>query len=486
MLALLLLMGTASAATSDAVDVEMTVGNEAPVVSAVFLEDWVSTPSDQIQLTAGDETVFYGEFKITDSNSYEDVLTDGSIDVVVYGPGQDETCTDNTVDCFTATVDPNAWVESVDNITVNISESRVVCMSQDHDQDWANFICKGSLPFTTNPGNLTLWAKATDGSSLSHSATDSSEVQELVAVAVDQASIDFGIIDLGNVAPADTGDSDKSASYNNLGNVDISLETDAQASDFTCTIGTLPVGNLRYDMDAATVWDSMTAMTTTPAGVVASDLAKGTDPDVLQTDDLYFRLKLPTGSSVSGTCTNSMVLYALGSGAPTGGGGEENASYSPDDFTVTGEYSGFTATPLSDIYSDDGLYLSAAGNSGSGSNFQVTGTFTLDAGVATNATAMTWNTQVNHNLYQDAEGTPTSCQATVTVHAYEEGVGWSGSLASLSVTENDQDFAVSVPSSYIQSDGTVDVRTDTTYTNCDTDTLWQNYDVSELVVTHST
>ena len=166
--------------------------------------------------------------------------------------------------------------------------------------------CAFTMNFMALGGTWTANITATDGSSAIGSATDDNTVNDLAALDVTDATIDFSTLALGaNSSSATT------MTVRSQGNVQIDARFSGDA--YTCTIGTVPVGNTRYSLVTGN-YDSMATDLTVDAttqtgfnlGVRGVATANGANSDTSE----YWTILTPT-SGVSGTCTNTLTVAAI-------------------------------------------------------------------------------------------------------------------------------------------------------------------------------
>jgi hypothetical protein len=166
--------------------------------------------------------------------------------------------------------------------------------------------CTFTMNYMALPGIWTVNVTAFDLSNTSASATDNNTVNSLAALEITQSTIDMGSLALGaNSSSAAT------MTIRSQGNVQIDARLSGDV--YTCTYGTIPVGNTRYSLDTGN-YDSMatdlsadaTTQTAFDLGVRGIATADGANSEKLE----YWTILIPT-SGVSGTCTNTLTVTAI-------------------------------------------------------------------------------------------------------------------------------------------------------------------------------
>jgi hypothetical protein len=143
---------------------------------------------------------------------------------------------------------------------------------------------------------------ASDLGSNSVSATDTNSVNDLAALDVTQATIEFGSLELGKNSSSAT-----TMTVKSQGNIQI----DAQFSgtNYSCTSGTISVGNTKYGLITGSYDDLTTALTEDDVTQTSFDLAYRTG-GIDSTKNEYWAILIPA-SGVSGTCSNILTVTAI-------------------------------------------------------------------------------------------------------------------------------------------------------------------------------
>lgn len=173
-----------------------------------------------------------------------------------------------------------------------------------------NANCSFSVQFYANPAEWTckIYANDTAGNVGSNSTADVT-VNQLKAISV-TSSITFPEQALGSTT---TNANEQTTIVTNAGNVlvDVSVygygasESDGYA--MTCTVGTITIGNLRYNTTAAQDFSTnMTSLTSSAVTLTDFDLAKGAS----STKNIYWKLQTPS-TGVGGTCSGNIIVSAV-------------------------------------------------------------------------------------------------------------------------------------------------------------------------------
>jgi hypothetical protein len=117
-------------------------------------------------------------------------------------------------------------------------------------------------------------------------------------------TIEFGALALS----ADTGTGDDTTTVTNTGNIVTGVTVNSSAATaMTCTVGTVPVTNEKFDLGTGTAYASKTAIGASGSAVdTGVSLAKATSGTPV-TDDIMWGFGLPD-TGVSGSCTGTVVF----------------------------------------------------------------------------------------------------------------------------------------------------------------------------------
>lgn len=292
--------------SSQADDTSQTaaVTPDAPTVDSVTIAATSQGGSaSAISLTENTTSTVYIYGTVSDNNGCEEIDdADGGAStwaVAFYRTDVTDgaTCTPSNADCYQDTeIDAD-----ITNCTPGGGDLTV-----DYEMDidvyyYADATDAGSSPdhsATTWTANVSV----TDDDGQTGTASATTELNTLKAINV-ESSIDYGTVALG----ADSAEQD--ITITNTGNDNDLDPTIEQASDWSCTVGTIAVSYLHWNTTAAqSYWDGTT---TTNSGVDLSNMSilKATTTVHSSADDVYTILRLPT-TGVGGSCTSVLTFTA--------------------------------------------------------------------------------------------------------------------------------------------------------------------------------
>ena len=259
---------------------QVSISNAGPTVGTVTL--WNQADADAaITLTAGSTVTVIANATITDTNG-----------------GGDISSANATLHHSTSTAG------AADDENVHLTNGTCILGSASGNTKTVN--CQFTMNYMATNGTWTATINAYDASGETGSATDTNTVNDLASLDVLNATIDLGTMALGANSSAG-----QAMAVRNLGNVQI----DAQFSgdDYSCTAGTIGVGNARYSLTDGT-YDSMstdlsgvaTTQTSFDLGVRGAATANGANSD----ENEFFTILIPS-SGVGGTCTNTLTVNAV-------------------------------------------------------------------------------------------------------------------------------------------------------------------------------
>lgn len=288
-----------------------TVGNAVPTVTvytnstsdtSAYTGDSGGAASTGIALTENTTTNIYIHGTASDDNGCEQITKDnGTWSAKVYRTniataGGSTTCqTADDNDCYNVT-------ETVLGATAN---STCTTGGSDLTVNYEftvplNYFADATDASSTNAA--TTWTSQvdlTDSASGSVSGSDVFEIASTAALDVG-ATVSFGSLSLGA-----TSGSDATMTVTNTGNTLMDLAISSTA--FTCTIGSIAVGNSKYSLTSSTAYGSMTALSATPTALTSFDLAARTG--AASTKDIYLKMSIPS-TGVSGTCNSTITVTA--------------------------------------------------------------------------------------------------------------------------------------------------------------------------------
>jgi len=262
---------------------QVTIGSAAPSITDLTVYNEQENGGDPVTLTAGSTVTIRVEATITDTDGWSDMPNISN--VMLYHPASSSGSEDDENTHYSS--ENCTFEETVPN------EKLVTCFFD--------------IGYMALPGiwaaNLTIQ----DLSGSDFSETQNTTINELTAIELVESAVDFGVISLGanSSVPGNV-------TIKNMGNVLINAML--SGTDYTCSTGTIPAGNTRYSLSEGD-YDSMTlTLGEEPNGQYDLNLGVRGDgtPDGVDSADLeYWAIKIPS-SGVSGTCSNTISITALG------------------------------------------------------------------------------------------------------------------------------------------------------------------------------
>ena len=270
-------MADFSAVTSTA-----SVTNAAPTVGTI-------TATDPVTLSESTNVTVWCNATVTDTNGYSDVST---VSAKLWDSGS------------TTEGAGNDYNNHFTNSTCTLSGGSGTTV---------NAACSFNVHYSAIAAEWTCKLTATDAGALTGtaSATDVT-VNQLKALSTVSASMAFAELALGA-----TSSSDKNINVTNTGNVLIDVSVDGYgASDtdgyaMTCTIGTITLANVKYNLTADQDYTAnMTALTDSAVTLTDFNLAAESTDNTASAGLIYWKLKIPT-TGVGGSCSGNVVVTAV-------------------------------------------------------------------------------------------------------------------------------------------------------------------------------
>lgn len=274
-----------------------TIGNATPVVNSMTTA-LVQNGSDQTAVTLIESDVrrvyIYGT--ASDNNGCSEIDQASQYTMTVHRSDVSGSCTADKNNCYPV---------SATNITIGSCATGDTTVTYEGYVDVAYYAdpTDGDSP---QPG-LTWVAAATvaDDQAVNASLSDTFEINSLVAFTV------AGNIQYDSVAHGDTSTAE-SIVFTNTGNRD--LDTNQSASgDMVCDNeagSTIPVENVRAALTADFSYNQDGQALTTVAQSLNLNLSQRTDDEVASTKNLYFRIRIPEDTTISGSCNNTLTFTA--------------------------------------------------------------------------------------------------------------------------------------------------------------------------------
>jgi len=252
------------------------VANQAPTVDSINI-----SPSP-ITLNADTTKTVTITATITDNDGCEDVFTNGSITGVFFDDvAEDDTCTQDDNDCYAS---------------LTLTEVDDTCTGAgDYTADASADV---NVWFIANPSSSwTAKVTATDEASESGSNTQTVTINTLIAFDLDIGGIAYGTVNPDNIS------SQQAVLITTTGNVAIDVQL--SGTNLTWSGNTILVGQQKYSASSGFDWETQgTALTGTPACHELST-GKPTEHPSVETENVYWKLKVPTGKAAGGPYTGT-------------------------------------------------------------------------------------------------------------------------------------------------------------------------------------
>jgi len=238
----------------------------------------VSSPSS-IALNAGATKTITCNSTITDLDGYLNIT---NVNATFFDPGQ----------ASSSSADDN------NNHYTNLS-----CTLSGGSGNTTNAVCGlDLLYYANNASNWECLLNATDGTGSGGNTTGQTiVVQQLKALSV--TSMNFSTINLGNTSV------EEALNITNTGNVNITVQVNGGSTAMNCGIGTIPLGNERYNITSGFNFVNGTNLTGTAANVNNFVVARRTNDASPSVNYIYWLLKMPA-DGVGGVCSGTITVNA--------------------------------------------------------------------------------------------------------------------------------------------------------------------------------
>jgi len=171
-----------------------------------------------------------------------------------------------------------------------------------------NAVCGFSLQYYANPGtswecNMTAYDDVNTGS---NTTGQTITVEELKALIVTSLSFDNGTgssIDLGNTSGEET------LNITNTGNINITVQVSGDSNAMSCSIGTIPLSNERYNITSGFSFAGGIQLTSTATNVSGFIVPQRTNDASPSINFIYWLLRMPT-TGVGGSCSGNITVSA--------------------------------------------------------------------------------------------------------------------------------------------------------------------------------
>lgn len=247
-------------------------GNQTPNVDSVSI-----SPTPTIDLNADTTKTVTITATITDNDGCEDVFTSGSITGVFFDDAaENDTCSQDDNDCYASLT-----LTEVDNTCTGAGDYT------------ADASVNVSVWFIANPSSSwTAKVTATDAAAASDSNTQTVTINTLNAFKLDVSDIAYGTVNPDAVS------SQQTVLITTTGNAAVDVELSGE--NLTWSGNTILVGQQKYSASSGFDWETQgTALTGSP---VCHELSTGkpTDHPSNQSENVYWKLKVPTGKPAGG------------------------------------------------------------------------------------------------------------------------------------------------------------------------------------------
>ena len=248
-----------------------------PTVGAV-------TATDPVVLTAGGSVIVWCNATVDDADGYTNI---SSVNATFWDP--------------IATTEGGAndynshYTNTSCDISNNISSTAI------------NVSCELSVHYSANPVDWTCKLIADDGTGTGSNNTTTVTINTLKAINV-SSTLTFPETALGAVA------TEQNITVNNIGNseIDVSLDgygsVDGDGYAMVCSLGTIPLLNLKYNLTASQDFTAnMTSLTDLAVTLTDFNLAAETTDNVASTKDIYWKIQVPS-TEVGGSCSGKITV----------------------------------------------------------------------------------------------------------------------------------------------------------------------------------
>ena len=288
------------------------------LLAALFLAPFTTTVSSDVNDTF--------QANVTVGNAVPNITQINFNDTVPTNPNITLNADNNTnvMMCNATIMDGNGWQDiSVVNATFWHAVSGSIGASDDKNNHYTNTtcsitgtgttataVCKVFFEHEATNGTWNCTISAKDGASSTVSNSTSTNVEQLVALWINETAIHFGSMSVGMQSSTAN-----QTNVSNQGNVKIDIQVAGNA-DMTCTgSGAIGVGNISYNITGG-AYDTMSAnklSTTLSSTLTAFNLvSEGLTPFVeneIASNLTYWTINIPTG--VRGECNNTITISAI-------------------------------------------------------------------------------------------------------------------------------------------------------------------------------
>lgn len=259
-----------------------------PTVSSVRVGVSTNGPNvSPLNLAPNSNVNLYVNGTVSDADGFSDIL---SVSVVFYRSG-----VTNGVDCSS---DKNNCYRPAN------------CNLSNGNGNEIDYSCQINVAYFADPTDAGDYAaetwkarvRVTDTTVSVDNDTYNNEIQSMLAISPTPSNINFGNLNLDAISNSIRVD------IKNTGNVAADGYI-SSGGNLTCLLGSIAVANQKYGRTDTDYNTLEYTMSTTP-NYATLTLPAQTDDTTIVTDELYFRIKVPS-VGVSGTCTGTININAI-------------------------------------------------------------------------------------------------------------------------------------------------------------------------------
>jgi uncharacterized membrane protein len=293
--------------TNITVVAKLNVTNTEPNITAVKMDDDVSSPEDIIDLTANSVTIVSCNATVFDYNGWQDIDAD-SVNATIF--------IDNGNDNINSPDDNNTHYtnRSCGRCVQGASPTEAICDCRFAVQYYANnSVWKCNISVTDRGGT----GKGTPGQdylNFTDSETDNATITKLLAIDTPTTILDYGNLSVTEISAAIV------RNITNVGNINLNLtlrgfggENDSVTNDnytMICTYGNITFGNHRYVVGSNVTFDNMVNLTNQTVDTNFTLPQRTNDSNYGQDrNQTFWRLQIPL--TVGGLCNGTIIFGAI-------------------------------------------------------------------------------------------------------------------------------------------------------------------------------
>jgi len=178
----------------------------------------------------------------------------------------------------------------------------------------ATFNCTTTLHHHAEPGNWSCLIVARDAAG-NRNATTNNSIDTFMSISLITTKLNFSKTAMGGT----TGTTDYLVQFNNTGNMAFRIQMDAyrvsgvpaDANALACTIGTVPIANLKYATLAGQDATVKTSLTDTPITTATNYTPTAFGSTAYTNGTLYYGLTIPASGPIQGACGGFLSIAAV-------------------------------------------------------------------------------------------------------------------------------------------------------------------------------